>query len=105
MLTPEEALTSGLRKVSPVRRILQLDATYGKITRFVGDGCRHGLAKELEILLGGAISGAEHEFPRETEVVSLVVGQRSLDELERALVLASEEEQGSIGGDVVAVQR
>ena len=61
--------------------------------------------EKLEILLAGAISGAEHEFPRETEVVSLVVGQRSLDELERALVLASEEEQGSIGGDVVAVQR
>ena len=40
----------------------------------------HGLEKQLEILLGGAISSAEHEFPGETEVVSLIVGQRSLDD-------------------------
>ena len=42
----------------------------------------------------GAISGAEHQFPRETEVVPLIIGQGSLSEVENALVLAAEVEEG-----------
>ena len=57
----------------------------------------------MEILLGGAIGGAEDQFPGEPEVVPLVVGQGSLDEVEDALVLAAEVEKGSLGSDVIAV--
>ena len=51
----------------------------------------------------GAISGAEHQFPRETEVVPLIIGQGSLSEVENALVLAAVVEEGPFGGNVIAV--
>ena len=51
----------------------------------------------------GAISSAEHQFPRETEVVPLIIGQGSLSEVENALVLAAEVEEGPFGGNIIAV--